>query len=191
MCFFFWSCLAAVIVSKDYGTLLCQRITVLLYIVVVAARERTRPPRQVGPPVLLRPRLREPPAVIEAISGLGHPCKTQAARGARAEALAAGVGAMLTHHFLELDASGSASHPGAVCPRGEPGRLLRQGVFFFGAEGVSCVSTESKRTRPPARRFESRSGARLADALSGYVVKPRQDRPSAFVKLLAYPLYHR
>jgi hypothetical protein len=106
LCFFFWSCLAAVIVSKDYGTLLCQRITVLLYIVVVAARERTRPPRQVGPPVLLRPRLREPPAVIEAISGLGHPCKTQAARGARAEALASrakrgrrrGPGA---HHFLE------------------------------------------------------------------------------------------
>ena len=155
--------------------LLCQRIKVLLYIVVVAARERGRPPRQVGPPVLLRPRLREPPAVVVAVARFGYTCKTQAARGSRAEALAAGVGAVRTHDLLELHASGSASHPSAVRPRGELGCLLRQGLVGFGVvgvvggdepQGVSCVSTESKRTRPPARRFESRSRARLAHALS-------------------------
>ena len=77
---------------------------ILLYIVVVAARERARPPRQVGPPVLLRPRLREPPAVIESVARFGYACKTQAARRARAEALAGGVGAVLTHDLLELEA---------------------------------------------------------------------------------------
>ena len=81
-----------------------KRSTILLYIVVVAARERARPPRQVGPPVLLRARLREPPAVVESIARLGHPCETQAARGSRAEALAGGVGAVLTHDLLELEA---------------------------------------------------------------------------------------
>ena len=110
----------------------------------MAARERGRPPRQVGPPVLLRARLREPPAVIDAVTAREMACKTQAARRARAEALASRAGAMLPHDFLELDASRSASHPSAVRP---------------------MFSTQSKRTRPPARRFEFRSRARLAHAL--------------------------
>ena len=72
----------------------------------MAARERGRPPRQVGPPVLLRPRLREPPAVIESVRRFGHTCKTQAARRARAEALAGGVGAVLTHNLLQFETRG-------------------------------------------------------------------------------------
>ena len=103
-----------------------------LHIVVVAARERARPPRQVGPPVLLRPRLREPPAVVDAVTAREMACKTQAARRARAEALASRAGAMLTHDFLELDASRSASHPSAVRPRGKLGRLFRRGSVGFG-----------------------------------------------------------
>ena len=108
-----------------------------LHIVVVAARERARPPRQVGPPVLLRARLREPPAVVVAVARFGYTCKTQAARGSRAEALAAGVGAMAPHHFLKFETGGGPGHAGAVRPRGEFGRLLRQGfVRSVGMVGV-------------------------------------------------------
>ena len=78
----------------------------------MAAREGTRPPRQVGPPVLLRPRLREPPAVVVAVARFGYACKTQAARGSRAEALAGGVGAMLTHDLLQFETRGGPLHPG-------------------------------------------------------------------------------
>ena len=70
----------------------------------MAARERARPPRQVGSSVLLRARLREPPAVVDAVTAREMACKTQAARRARAEALAGGVGAVLTHNLLELGA---------------------------------------------------------------------------------------
>ena len=109
-----------------------KRSTILLYIVVVAAREGARPPRQVGPPVLLRPRLREPPAVIKSVARFGHTCKTQAARRPRAEALAGGVGAVLTHNLLQFEARGGPLHPGPVRPRGELRRGLRQGVVGFG-----------------------------------------------------------
>ena len=87
----------------------------------MAAREGTRPPRQVGPPVFLRPRLREPPAVIKSVARFGHTCKTQAARRARAETLARGVGAMLPHNFLKLQASRGPLHPRAA---GQTARAL-------------------------------------------------------------------
>ena len=83
--------------------------------------------------MFLRPRLREPPAVIESVARFGYASKTQAARRARAETLARGVGAMLPHNFLKLQASRGPLHPGAVRPRGELGRGLWQGVIGFGA----------------------------------------------------------